>query len=79
MFLTGNKDLAEKVRRLRGFHYDRSLNERSLPGIYDVDGCGLNYRMSELQAALGTSQLARLDEILRIRKRNYHALKSALS
>jgi dTDP-4-amino-4,6-dideoxygalactose transaminase len=39
----------------------------------------LNYRMSELQAALGRSQLRRLPDTLQTRARNFAALKSAVA
>ena len=44
-----------------------------------VDALGLNYRMSEMQAALGRQQLSRIEDILEIRQRNYARLKSLLS
>jgi len=46
--------------------------------MYDVPTLGLNYRMSDINAALGRRQLARLDEILRRRRRNFTQLKTAL-
>ncbi len=39
---------------------------------------GYNYRISELNAAVGLAQLARLDEFLAIQKRNYSVLREAL-
>lgn len=75
MFVTRHRDVAEAVGRLRAFGVDRS---RPIPGIYDVPELGLNYRMSELQAALGRSQLRRIDEILDRRRANFEALKGAL-
>lgn len=39
---------------------------------------GYNYRISELNAAVGLAQLARLDEFLEIQKKNYSILKEAL-
>ena len=79
MFVSRKKDVTEQVRRLRGFSYDRSLNERKLPGIYDVDGLGMNFRMSELQAALGHSQLKRLRKFLDVRGNNFQAYKERLA
>ena len=79
MFVSKDPDIARAINKIRGFSYDKSLGERTIPGIYDVDGLGLNYRMSELQAALGLSQLKRVDQILAIRKRNFEGLKSGLS
>ncbi len=39
---------------------------------------GYNYRISELNAAVGVAQLARLDEFLAIQKKNYLILREAL-
>lgn len=78
MFVSRDEDITEQIRRLRGFCYDRSLYERKLPGIYDVDGLGINYRMSELQAALGLSQLKRARSFLDIREKNFAAYKERL-
>lgn len=40
---------------------------------------GYNFRISELHAAVGLAQLARLDEFLTIQKKHYHILRNALS
>jgi dTDP-4-amino-4,6-dideoxygalactose transaminase len=79
MLLTKDAEVARSIRRIRGFSYDKSLNERTLPGIYDVDRLGLNYRMSELNAALGLSQLENIHSILAVRRRNFEALNGRLS
>lgn len=39
---------------------------------------GYNYRISELHAAVGLAQLARLDEFLAIQKKNYAIIRTAL-
>lgn len=39
---------------------------------------GYNYRISELHAAVGLAQLARLDEFLALQKKNYSILRGAL-
>lgn len=39
---------------------------------------GYNYRISELNAAVGLAQLARLDDFLAIQKKNYTVLRNAL-
>jgi dTDP-4-amino-4,6-dideoxygalactose transaminase len=78
MFVSRHKDVVDHVTRVRAFGVDRTYAERTLPGLYDVPMLGLNYRMSELQAALGRSQLRRLAETLRIRAANFASLKGAL-
>ena len=79
MFATRHEDVAVAVNKLRAFGVDRKHEERSVPGMYDVPQLGLNYRMSEIQAALGRSQLTRIDEILLRRSENFAALKQGLS
>ncbi len=79
MFLSRHAAVTDSIRRLRGFSYDRSLNERKLPGIYDVDGLGLNFRMSELQAALGYSQLQKVPAFCSARAANFAEYKARLS
>ena len=64
MFVSRHEAVAQAVNRLRAFGVDRTHSERTLPGMYDVPGLGLNYRMSEMQAALGRSQLRRMKDIL---------------
>ncbi|MBM1107312.1 DegT/DnrJ/EryC1/StrS family aminotransferase [Aurantibacter crassamenti] len=39
---------------------------------------GYNYRISELNAAVGVAQIARLDEFIAIQKKNYSILREAL-
>ena len=55
--LTNNKDLARKIRLLRD--HGMSKNKR-----YWHDVIGFNYRMTNLQAALGCGQMERVDQIL---------------
>jgi dTDP-4-amino-4,6-dideoxygalactose transaminase len=79
MFITRHKELAEKVKKARAFGVDRTFAERTIPGMYDVPTLGLNFRMSDINAALGRVQLSRVQEILKRRKNNYIRLKSALA
>jgi perosamine synthetase len=79
MFVTRDADVAARVARLRAHGVDRSHEERSIPGMYDVPSIGLNYRISEIQAALGRSQLRRIDEIIDRRARNFARLRERLA
>jgi len=78
MLVTRDPQVAQRVNLLRAFGVDRDHGERARPGLYDVVTLGLNYRMSEPQAALGRSQLRRIQEILSQRRANFLALKSRL-
>jgi perosamine synthetase len=79
MFLSRHADVATQVARLRAFGVDRTHSERSIPGMYEVPSLGLNYRMSEMQAALGRTQTAKLAAILAKRRANFEALKARLA
>lgn len=69
--LTNCKDLAEKMSLFRshGITRDHRLMEGEPHGdwYYQQIDLGYNYRMTELQAALGVSQLKRLDEFVSAR------------
>jgi dTDP-4-amino-4,6-dideoxygalactose transaminase len=54
------------------------MGERTVPGVYDVTMLGFNYRMNEIQAALGIEQLKRMHGFLKKREENYLALGRAL-
>lgn len=78
MFVTTDETLAANVKRARGFGIDRTFGERKIPGMYDVLSLGLNYRMSDINAALGRVQLSRVHDILARRRFNFEMLRDAL-
>jgi dTDP-4-amino-4,6-dideoxygalactose transaminase len=78
MFVTRHAEVAKKVHAWRAFGVDRSFAERTVPGLYDVTTLGLNYRMSDINAALGRTQMRHLPEILRRREENFQRLRRAL-
>lgn len=56
---------AELARRLRQFRSHGTVRRPERGGwSYDVESLGYNYRLTDLQAALGTSQLAKLDRFV---------------
>lgn len=65
MVVTNSTELAERMNLLRshGITRDPALmtHEPDGPWYYQQVGLGFNYRMTELQAALGVSQMDRLD------------------
>lgn len=66
MALTNNAELANKMALLRshGITRDPALmtHESDGPWYYQQVDLGFNYRMTELQAALGVTQMERLDQ-----------------
>jgi len=79
LFVTRHPEVAKNVARLRAFGVDRSHTERAMPGMYDVPELGLNYRMSEMQAALGRAQMRRIGENLAGRAASFALLESLLA
>lgn len=79
MLTTNDDDIAGRVRKLRAFGYDKGFGERRTPGVYDIVMLGHNFRMSEVQAAIGLHQLDRLDDFLAKRKQNSDALLAGLA
>ena len=72
MALTNSKDIADKLFRLRthGITNDKALmHQRSDEEIWNYQqiDLGFNYRMNDIQAALGLSQLNRLDDYIKSR------------
>lgn len=79
MLLTRHAELAQKIAKARAFGVDRTFTERSVPGVYDVLSLGINYRLSDINSAIGREQLKRLDTILERRANNFAALKTRLA
>ena len=63
MATTNSKILAEKMSRLRSHGIEREVEKfvgsQYSPWRYEMQDIGFNYRMNEIQAALGVSQLNR--------------------
>ena len=68
MAMTNSSELATKLELLRshGITRDASLMTKTADGpwYYEQIDLGLNYRMTDLQAALGVSQMQRLDSFV---------------
>jgi len=72
MVLTNNKDIADKIYRLRthGITNDEvKMKKRPKDEIWNYQqiDLGYNYRMNDIQAALGLNQMKRLDEYVKRR------------
>jgi dTDP-4-amino-4,6-dideoxygalactose transaminase len=78
MLITKDEQIASKIERQRAFGVDRHMGERKIPGVYDVNMLGYNYRMNEIQAAIGIEQLKKIDMFRERREENYRILAAGL-
>ena len=79
MIILKNKTYSKIIRKKRAFGYNKNLNQRKIPGLYDVDDFGFNFRMGEINASIGINQLKNINNFLKIRKKNYTYLANNLS
>jgi UDP-4-amino-4,6-dideoxy-N-acetyl-beta-L-altrosamine transaminase len=72
MALTDNSEIANKITRLRSHGITRDTSEMSGgsdgPWYYEQLDLGFNYRITDIQAALGISQMSKLDEFISQRR-----------
>ncbi len=72
MILTNNAETYEKLKMLRSHGITRNSSDMTKdsdgPWYYQQVELGFNYRMTDIQAALGYSQMDRLDEFIRCRR-----------
>ncbi len=85
MAVTNDKDLTDRMSLLRSHGVTRDLSRMTGksdgPWYYQQIELGFNYRITEIQAALGLSQLQRLDDYVRRRHElaeRYNTLLSKL-
>jgi len=72
MVITNSEKIAVKVRHLRSHGMTKSLKSRyssEYPWIFDIKQSGYNYRLDEIRAALGITQLKRIKKINGLRKK----------
>ena len=80
---TNNQQLAQRIADLRshGITKDAKRFELPSPGPwnYEQQDLGFNYRMTDIQATLGLSQLQRLDTIVEERQRLFKQYRQLLA
>jgi len=79
MLITSDNELSNAIRKLSSFGYTKNLYERSIPGVYDVDLLGYNFRMNEVSAAIGIEQLKKINLFISKRNSNAAILRDKLS
>jgi perosamine synthetase len=73
MVTTNSEELAERLRRFRSHSIERHPEQGEW--YYEITDLSPNYRLTDLQAALGTSQMTKLDRF--IATRNHQAARYA--
>lgn len=83
MALTNQPELADQMALLRSHGITRDDNKMTQasdgPWYYQQISLGFNYRMTDLQAALGFSQMQRLDDFIEKRHKIAHRYNETLS
>ncbi len=70
MVMTNSEKYCESIRTFRNHQMSRTPAQRQEEKSYSysIDGLGYNYRLTDLQAALGLSQLSRLTSLIEKRR-----------
>lgn len=74
--ITNNSDYKINADQYQDHGHDHVGNDR---GAETHPTLGYNFRISELNAAVGIAQLGKIDEILNLQKRNYTIFREALT
>ena len=79
MLVTNDGDIAERARRLRSHGQTKTAIDRMKGSLgYDITEVGFNYRLDDIRAGLGLSQMDRLDRNRESRVRLVTYYKSLL-
>jgi len=77
--VTNSKKIFDKLKLIRSHGRVDAINYFNDPSESDYRGLGYNWRMSSITAALGISQMNKLDKIIKMRQKNAKYLTSRLS
>mgnify|MGYP001112733633 CR=1 FL=1 len=77
--VTNSKEIYEKAKLIRSHGRIDNIDYFSNPSESQYEGLGYNWRMSSITAALGISQINKLDKIIKLRQENAEYLSKHLS
>jgi perosamine synthetase len=72
MIVTNDPGVAERAQSLRNLSFAKGAR------IYQHSDIGYNYRMTNIQAAIGLAQFERIDELVAARRKNAHLYSKLL-
>lgn len=72
MIVTSDEDIAKRARHL-------TTQAKKDPFEYDHDEIGYNYRLTNIQAAMGVAQMERIDEFVETKRKNASIYRELLS
>ena len=73
--LTNDEKIGSRARKLRSHGIVRPFDEaHETPWFYHQEDLGWNYRLTDIQATLGRSQLAEARQAIRCKEHNCHSL-----
>ncbi|OGR90244.1 MAG: hypothetical protein A2992_07885 [Elusimicrobia bacterium RIFCSPLOWO2_01_FULL_59_12] len=72
VILTNREDVYERAKLIRN-------QGRSSSGVFIHPALGMNFRMTDLQSAIGVAQIKKFNEIKRLKSRNYALYRRELS
>jgi len=72
MIITNDDKIAEKAKSLKNLSFPKGKR------IYKHQDVGYNYRMTNIQAAIGLAQLEKIDELIARRRKNAHLYNKLL-
>lgn len=79
VIVTDNKDIYEKIKLVRSHGRLEVANYFTTAAYMDYVSLGYNFRMSNINAALGIAQLKKIEKIIQMRRKNSSYLTSKLS
>jgi len=77
--VTDSADTYEKLKLIRSHGRAETANYFSSTDYMDYVTLGYNFRMSDITAALGIAQLKKIDNVIKMRRRNAEMLSNKLS
>ena len=70
VIISNDKKIMEKIKIIKSIGVNTPPEKRKIQGVYDVTSIGLNYRLTDFQAALAIGQMQRYKKNLKIRRKN---------